>query len=318
MIKTFDYSNVYLVPKPSDINSRDEVDLSVHLPMDIDLDIPIIASPMKGITSPEIISGMANHGGIGIQHRFYDNEQEWEADNNQALAGMNDTFYFGNAVGLNDERYKKALDYGASIICVDVANGYLEKVKKFCEQVANHIQLYSYNALLMSGNVINFPGMLELAMSGVRLIRIGIGTGNLCTTREVTGIGYGQISAIQDCCWKKQEGVYLVADGGIRSSGDAIKALAAGANLVMLGSLLGKTYESSHNGLIYGMASRKLQDEYYHSVKSIEGIEKEMEKTVSLDEFLSEFTYGMKSAMTYVGARNIKELQEKAEFVEIG
>jgi IMP dehydrogenase len=228
-----------------------------------------------------------------------------------------DIVYFGIAIGLEDHRYEMALDYGASVICIDVANGYLDSVKHFCERVANHISIYSYDCLLMSGNVVTYDGVKDLSDVGVRLIRIGIGTGNLCTTRQATGVGYGQITALENCAYAKPDYIKLVADGGIRSSGDVVKALAAGADLVMIGSLLGHTYESEHNGEIYGMASRKLQEDFYHQVRSVEGTIQSMEKTTSLDDFLSEFVYGIKHGFTYLGVNNIQDLQRSAEFVEI-
>jgi len=318
MKTTYDFKDVYLKPLLSSLNSREEVDLSVRLSEEVKLQIPIIASPMKGIISPAIVSGLSNLGGIGIIHRFQ-NQDEMMKDIRNSLLGMHvDPPYFGVAIGLDDDRYKKALDYGCMIICVDVANGYLDCVHKFCEEVADYIQTYSYDCLLMAGNVVSYDGCNALTNAGVNMIRVGIGTGALCKTREVTGIGVGQIDALIDCDhYGRAKNTLLVADGGMKTSGDIVKAFAAGADLVMLGSSLGKAFESSHNGLIYGMASRRLQEEYYHSVKSVEGIEQEIEKDTSLNSFISELVYGIKSACTYLNARNIKQLWENAVFTEI-
>jgi IMP dehydrogenase len=315
-MKTFDYCNVFLVPQPSRVNSRDEVDLSISLSDNLKLDIPIIVSPMKGITNPTIVSGINNLGGLGIIHRFQD-ESSMHSEIKETLKHLQrENFAFGVAIGLDDPRYNMALDYGANVICVDVANGYLGTVQSFCEEVANRIGFYGYDCSLMAGNVVTGNGARNLRNAGVNLIRVGIGTGNLCTTRQVTGVGFGQVTALQSCFGI--DGVHLIADGGIRTSGDAVKAIAAGASAVMVGSIIGKTKESSHNGVIMGMASRKLQEEYYHGAKkSIEGIEKEIEKDTTLVDLVSEFTWGMRSAFTYIGAKNITELQQKAEFVEI-
>lgn len=318
-METFDYDNTYLVPRPSDVNSREEVDLQVRLREGFSLEIPIIASPMKGITGSAIISGMSNLGGIGIIHRFQ-TEKEMQHNIHDALRFMAGTPYFGVAIGLDgkDERYKYALDSGANIICVDVANGYLSSVGKFCERLATYIDTYLYDCLIMSGNVVTASGAKALRNCGVDLIRVGIGTGNLCTTRQVTGIGFGQITAIQSCADERGD-AFIVADGSIKNSGDAVKALAAGADLVMMGSLFARTMESENNGTIYGMASKHLQDDFYHTMKrkSIEGTEKEVKKDILLADFIDEFVWGIKSAFTYMNARNIKELRENAEFVEI-
>jgi len=318
MKTTYDFKNVYLKPTLSSINSRDDVDLSVRLLENVKLNIPIIASPMKGIISPAIVSGLSNLGGIGIIHRFQKQEDMVKDIRNSLLGMYTDYPNFGVAIGLNDNRYKVALDCGASIICIDVANGYLDRVHKFCYEVSNYINFYNYDCLLMAGNVVSYDGCNALTSNGVKLIRVGIGTGALCKTREVTGVGIGQVDALMDCDhYGRKNGALLVADGGMKTSGDIVKALAAGADLVMLGSPFAKTFESSNGGTIYGMASRKLQEEYYYSVKSVEGIEQNMDKTVSLDDFISEFTYGIRSACTYLNARNIKELRENSVFVEI-
>ena len=314
MKSTYDYSSVYLVPKVSSINSREDVDLSIQLSKTFKLDVPIIASPMLGITSPAIVSGLSELGGIGIIHRF----QALVDIRRSVKTILKTTSNFGVAVGSNGDGFetaKEMLDYGAKIICIDVANGYLEKVRGSCNRLSNYISSHNYDCLLMSGNVVTRIGAEGLYASGVDLIRVGIGNGTLCSTRTVTGVGVGQLTALQNCSEMKWPGMKIVADGGIHNSGDAVKALAAGADVLLIGSLFGKCYESEHKGIIAGMASRRIQDEYYHGkYKSIEGIEKEIVKDVSLDDFISDFTWGMKSAFTYVGAHNIQELKDNVEF----
>lgn len=320
--ESYDFDDLLLIPRLSDVNSREEVDLSINLKDILQLKIPVIASPMKGIVGTDLINKIAELGGVGLLHRFYkENEtNEWKSDINLIKGSYN----FGFAIGLQEkeERILYGLDSGAKIICIDVANGYLGSVREAVSNLRNFIDKYNYKCLLMAGNVVTVSGSWTLINRGADLIRVGIGSGQLCTTRKYTGVGVPQLSALLECSgrmykYRKSNNSFLLADGGIRHSGDAVKALACGADLLVLGSMLGKAYESAHNGIIYGMASRMLQEEYYHGVKSVEGIEKIQEKTQSLEEIISELIWGIKSAFTYLDANTTEDLRKNASFVRI-
>lgn len=305
-----DFDDVLLLPSLSDIISRELVDLSINLSGKLKLNIPIIASPMRGIISTDIIKGLSLLGGIGILHRFYDNMDKLETD-----VKIIREYKYGLAVGLGElDKVYLAIDNNVDIICIDVANGYLKSVRDFSSTVKNIIIERNSSVLLMSGNVVTSEGINSLVDSGVDLVRVGIGSGQLCTTRYIAGVGRPQLSAIADCHTEKG---YIVADGGIRTSGDAVKAFVFGADLVMIGSLFAQTYESANDGIIYGMASRKLQEEYYHGVKSVEGISREERKSKSLQEFITEFIYGIKSACTYLNASNLSELKKSDKFISL-
>ena len=307
-----DFDDVLLIPGVSDsISSREEVDISTYLGK-IKLKIPIIASPMKGIVGIGIIRGIFDAGGIGILHRFHNNDSDRENIIGNLWDAGGD---FGIAVGLDDDFYHLALAKGASIICIDVANGYLPSVRRFVDEIATCITKKNYSCEVMAGNVATMDGAQSLYDAGASIIRVGIGSGQLCTTRNNTGIGVPQLTAISDCIgdW------YVVADGGIRNSGDAVKALAVGADAVMIGSLFGHCNESEHDGHISGMASEEFQKQFYGEVKkSVEGITKECEKSVSLETFLKEFSWNMKSAFTYLNSNNITALQATAQFINTG
>jgi len=318
-MKGLDFDDILLIPRGSTINSRDSADISVVLGKDLKLNIPIIASPMKGIVSVELIKEMSKLGGIGILHKFYEDTRVWEQDI-ISLQGIN----FGASVGLNEGKKSQiAINSGAKILCIDVANGYLESVLNFTSRTADYISNGGFNTLLMVGNVVTVDGANNLRMAGADMIRVGIGSGNLCTTRNVTGVGMPQLTAlsltssvnVRDHYYGEYDTI-IVADGGIRNSGDAVKAFVFGADVVMLGSLLATTYESANNGIIYGMASRRMQDEYYHGVKSVEGIEQSVTPVRPLAELIDEFTYGIKSACTYLNAPNLRRLRS-ANYVEI-
>jgi IMP dehydrogenase/GMP reductase len=314
--KGYDFDDLLLVPKVSIINSRDDVDLSVTLDT-LKLRIPIIASPMKGIISPELMIEISKLGGIGILHRFFERDtHENYQDVVDAIKSIRDECKnWGISLALNDKWYNMLLDYSPAIMCIDVANGNIDSLRKYAHDIKSAISLYNYKTLLMTGNVATYDAARKLADSGVDMIRVGIGNGALCTTRNITGVGIPQLTALDNC---GNIDAYIVCDGGIRNSGDAVKALAMGADLIMMGTPFARTYESANNGIIYGQASRKLQEEYYHSVKSVEGLEKEVEKDISLKDFISEFTWGMRSAFTYLNAKDIKELQKNATWVETG
>jgi IMP dehydrogenase/GMP reductase len=268
---------------------------------------------MKGIVGVELIKKMGELGGIGIMHRFYSNLPERLHD----LDLLADSgIQFGVAVGLSDDFYKEALEEGASIILVDVANGYLDNVVWFTNKIASYVENHHFDCLVMSGTVATSDGTKKLWEAGADLVRVGLGSGGLCTTRNNTGIGVPQATAISDCNYIP---VSIVADGGIKNSGDAVKALALGADMVMIGSLFANCFESDHNGKIAGMASKEFQEQFYGEVKkSVEGIQKDAIKKVLLKELITEFVWNMKSGFTYMNAVNIAELHRNAQFVVKG
>ncbi len=314
--KGIDFDDILILPCNSKVEHRDDVDISVDFGA-FKLSFPIIVSPMKGIISLELINVLSNLGGIGIFHRFQDKESLLKDVANAKTLGSK----FGVSVSLDDSFYKVLLGYQPEILCIDVANGYLSSVQRFALDVANYIKNNNLKTLLMAGNVVEGNGTLSLVNAGVNLIRVGIGGGSLCTTRNITGIGCPQLTAIDLCSEVANKNVFIISDGGIRNSGDIVKALTFGADCVMIGGMFGRTYESSHNGLIYGMASRNLQEEYYHSVKSVEGMEMKMTKNISAKELVDELCWGIKSACTYLNARTLQQLWKQNDvysIIEVG
>jgi len=319
--KEYDFDDVLILPKDDcNVKSRTEVSLSQQLGTEkrgFKLDLPIIGSPMKGIMDATLALQLGKLGGVGILHRFYDKDSEWKSDINSLRSGK---IPFGVAIGLNDNTYSYALDEGANIICIDIANGHLNYLRTFVSEVASYIFNNNYNSLLMAGNIVTETKAYDLFESGADLLRVGIGSGALCTTRNFTGIGRPQITAINECSNHSFNNVTrsIVADGGIRNSGDIVKAIVAGANTVMVGSFLAQAVESANNGIIFGMASERLQEDYFHSVNSIEGISVELESTITLEELLNQTTKRIKSGFTYLGAKNITDAQTNPRFVEVG
>lgn len=320
-MKYYGFDDVRVIPIASKVNSRDDVDTSVRLSSFLELKVPIIASPMRGITSPEVIIEVGKAGGIGILHKFYDmkNRKLWENDLEKL---ENSRVSFGTSTGISGDDFVSGLFYGTKIICIDLANGYLDSAKKRVEQIKTFLTKSNHPCLVMCGNVITPEGVRDLYNAGADIIRCGISTGQLCITGDVTGVSMPAISMLESCNIDLPEehyygtrSGYKVMDGGIRNSGDIVKSLIAGASAVMIGSLFGRTFESDHKGTISGMASKEHQIEYYHTTKSIEGITRKMVKDIHVKDLMNELTWGIKSACTYVNATNIKELKENGKFI---
>lgn len=312
--KQYDYDDVLILPHCSKVNHRGDVEIGTSINDHFYISLPIMAAPMKGIVGYELINRVGELGGLGFVHRFFGNNDEYYGQINKI-----ETKIFGTSVGALSIDYREQLNFGSRIICIDVANGYTEQIVNKCNEVANYIVQGGYDAYVMGGCVVTVKGCERLYDAGCKFIRVGIGGGQLCTTRNATGVGRPQISALLECGGNSDR-YYTVADGGIRNSGDAAKALAAGADFVMMGSWFAQAYESDREdetNEIYGMASAHHQKNTNGKTKSVEGIKKKVEKIAPLETLLDEFVWNLKSAFTYVGARNICEFQAKAEFVEV-
>lgn len=312
----YDYDSVLIRPKLSNIESRDHVNFrrtiyTVNNVFTHTNVVPIISAPMKGISGVDLVSKLAELGGIGIYHRFDD--LETRKTNIHALSLDANKSNIGIAIGISGEKELELANYiydqNFDIICVDIANGYLRKIGDTLDYLRNK----GFNNII-AGNVVTREGVDFLYEYGANLIRVGIGGGSVCSTRNVTGIGYPQLSAIEDCDKTKyREFVNLVSDGGVKNSGNAVKSFAVGADFVMLGRYLAQSEEAENNGRIVGMASRSIQN---GSVKSVEGLELNIEgEKRPLEELFNEFVYGVKSACTYLNCSDYIDIRHNAEFI---
>jgi len=235
----------------------------------------------------------------------------------------------GGAVGIvgdYKDRIEALVDADVDFIVVDVANGYLEKVAETVRYIKNN-----YDIEVIAGNVATKEGVVNLAKAGADAVKVGIGPGSACLTRSVAGVGYPQLSAIMDC---SNAGVPIIADGGIRKSADLAKAIAAGANTVMIGSLLAGTDESpgiivtkeNKNYKLYrGMASISAYADRASKLNEIidiegytpEGTEMLVEYRGSAVKIVNNLVNGLRSAMTYLNARNLDEFRRNARFVRL-
>ena len=244
----------------------------------------------------------------------------------------------GAAVGVKGDfmdRAESLLEAGADVIVVDIAHGHSENAVN----TIRHIKKAFPDSELIAGNVATAAGAEELIKAGVDAVKVGVGSGSICITRVVTGSGVPQLTAVLDCAKVgRQHDIPIISDGGIRTSGDVTKALAAGASSVMVGSILGGTDESpgsfiSKNGkrfkIYRGMASfyaslgRKSKEIGHVSIEDdlndyvAEGVEAMVPYKGSVADILKQLTGGVRSGLSYCGAHTIKQMQENAEFIKI-
>lgn len=322
---TFD--DVLMVPSHSNIASRSEISLAQEF-LGIKMEVPIISANMDYVTGAKMANAMRQNGALGIPHRFYADDY---ARNTDLMTITGPRFI---SVGTRDiqESVFKIAEANSTMfplhgVCIDVAHGDHHKVVELIKAVRNNPQpLY-----IIAGNIATYSGFLRLAKAGAHAIKIGIGPGSVCTTREITGVGVPQLSAIMEIVEKRgpihrgmtYPNVKLIADGGIKNSGDIVKALAAGADVVMLGNLLagspecpGETRTAPDNSRwrpyrgqsIFGTNGLKFVPE---------GIEGWVKEKPPVAQTLAKLAGGIKSGMSYVGARNLSELRENVEFIKV-
>ena len=327
---TFD--DVTLVPQYSSVLPFETI-TKTQLNKKLNLNIPLISSAMDTVTESKMALAVAKSGGLGIIHKNL-------TPRNQALEVKKvkkNNMIVGAAVGTNEgdmDRVYKLLESKVDLIVVDTAHGHTKKVLT----TINKIKKISKNCIVCAGNIATGEAAKFLADTGVDIVKVGIGPGSICTTRLVTGIGVPQLSAILDV--KKALKNYktkIISDGGIKFSGDISKALAAGADAVMIGSLFAGTTESpgkifKHNGKLYknfrgmgsigamsvGSADRYFQKKSKNISKYVaEGVEGIVKFKGPVHKIIYQLIGGLKSSMGYMGSKTIKDLQKKHKFIKI-
>lgn len=318
------YDDVLLVPQYSEVTTRQEVDLGTSLEPNMHLTLPIVSSPMDTITGVNMAVSMFKMGGFGIIHRYNKIDKQANLVRN---AVKNGAFLVGGAVGVTGdflERTKELVGAGASVICIDVAHGHHILTKEALDAVRSWVPDYVH---VMAGNVATREGFDDLAQWGAHSIRCNVGGGSICTTRVQTGHGVPGLHTIFDCAQSQYAGdVLIVADGGVRSSGDAAKALAAGADLVMVGSLLsgtdetpGSTVTDAEGNLrknFRGMASKEAQNDWRGKFSSIEGVSTTVPCRGPVAEILYELDQGIRSALSYTGVKDLDAFRREAKFIK--
>lgn len=320
-----DFKDVLIVPKNSEIHSRSLVNLErtftfKYYPKKLTC-VPIIASNMSTIGTISMAKEFSKHKCLTVLHKFIDTEcNEFEELNPE---------YTFLSCGVNTEdieMIEKILSKGKfDKICIDVANGYLSKLTETIIYFRNKFT----NILIMVGNVVTQERCEELIYTGADIVKIGIGSGSCCLTRQKTGIGYPQLSCILDCKDDLTVNSYIVSDGGCSTPADICKAFGAGADFVMLGGMLGGHDECEGevmdvNGhkkmLIYGMSSKTAQDKHNGGMKtyrSSEGRSFFIDYRGKVEETLNDIFGGLRSYGTYIGCDNIEKFSYNTQFIKV-
>ncbi len=316
------YNDVLLVPQYSDIKSRNEVELTSNL-SDNHFRLPIIASPMDTVSEKDMVVAMADEGGLAIIHRYNTIKEQVNIVEHSIANLVNPDSSVAAAIGTSGDYLERAVTLvgrGANILCVDVAHGHHILMKQALQELRGRL---NDGVHIMAGNVATLEGYNDLVDWGADSVRCNIGGGSICSTRVQTGHGVPGLHTIIDCA-RSDRNAPIIADGGIRNSGDIVKALAAGADFVMLGSLLSGTDETPGDIIntregkfkaYRGMASKDAQVEWRGRTASLEGIATTVPCKGPVRDILLELERGIRSGLSYSGARSITELQAKARFI---
>ncbi|MDY7101998.1 MAG: IMP dehydrogenase [Actinomycetota bacterium] len=327
---TFD--DVLLVPRRSSIRSRQDVSLRTQLTRNLALDVPIVAANMDTVCEADMAIAMATEGGIGMIHRFLPIEHE--AEMVRLVRKHDRDAVVGAAVGTDGdalERGRALVEAGVDAIVLDIAHGHADHALETLQMLAREL---GRDVDLIAGNVATRAGAEDLIRAGADAVKVGVGPGGVCTTRLVAGVGVPQLTAINDCAGVDAP---IIADGGIRTSGDIAKALAAGADTVMIGSMFAGTKESpgefehTARGLVKtvrGMASFEALaaraqrhgenvDAEYFEQRAPEGVVSTVAYKGEVGKVIRKLLAGVKSAMSYCDARTIAEFSANAEFIRV-
>jgi IMP dehydrogenase len=321
---TYSYDDYLLVPQYSDIETRREVEIGNFLDTERNLffKLPIISSPMDTITEEKMAIALARMGGLGIVHRYNTIEEQYQIAETilENVAAEKVGFAIGTT-GDFLERAKKLVSLGVKILCIDVAHGDHILAQRAVGQLRKTLGDAPH---IMAGNVATLDGFNRLASWGVNSIRVGIGGGSICSTRIQTGHGVPSLESIMDCA-QTHHNVAVIADGGIKNSGDISKALAGGADFAMIGSILAGTdctpgeiilSENGDRRKVYrGMASKDAQMDWRGKASSLEGISTTVPYKGATVDVVEQLENGIRSAFSYSGARTISEYWTKAQFI---
>lgn len=347
--KGLTFDDVLLIPAESQVLPN-EVNLQTELAPNLKLKIPLISAGMDTVTEGAMAIAIALQGGLGVIHKNMSiSAQAGEVANvksvvvpaniaNAAVDKQN-RLLVAAAIGVTSDTFERAealLEKGSDAIVIDTAHGHSAGVLRKIKEIRTHFP----DITLIAGNIATGDAARALFDAGVDIVKVGIGPGSICTTRVVAGVGVPQITAIYDAATAARE--YhkpIIADGGMQYSGDIVKALGAGGNAVMLGSMLsgtteapGEIFESdgqkfkSYRGMgsvgamaqAHGSSDRYFQGGVNEANKLVpEGVEAKVAYKGDVSDIVFQIVGGLRSGMGYVGAATIEDLRQNAQFVKI-
>ena len=327
---TFD--DVLMLPRFSNILPSD-TNISINLTKKIVLKTPFLSSAMDTVTESQMAIAMARSGGIGIIHRNLNIKKQ----SKEVEKVKKNNLYVGAAIGTGPEdldRAKSLIKSGVDLIVIDTAHGHSEKVLN----TLSRLKKGNNKIPICVGNVATGEAANKLYNCGADIIKVGIGPGSICTTRMVAGVGVPQITAIMEVSKAlKKKDVKIISDGGIKFSGDIAKALAAGADAIMMGSIFAGTEESpgkkfkiknkfykkyrgmgSIGAMSAGSANRYFQKNHRDKSKFVpEGVDGRVEYKGNVSKIIYQLKGGLRSSMGYVGAKKLNDIKKNAKFIKI-
>ena len=313
MKEALSYDDVLLVPQYSEIRSRSTIDIGSD-----PLKIPIISSPMDTVTESDMAIAMANAGGLGVIHRYNSIDKQVQ----EVRKVKQHTDLVCAAIGISGDYKDRTFELhsaGCNMFCLDVAHGHHVMMK----EAIQWIKAIHPDVKIMAGNVATGNGYADLSEWGADYVRCNVGGGSICSTRIQTGHGYPGLQTLFDCYDAKETyglEAKIIADGGIRNSGDIVKALSAGADFVMVGSLLAGTDEAPGETFIQdgvlkkvyrGMASKEAQQNWKGTYSSFEGVSSTILYRGAVADVLNDLERGIRSGFSYSGANSIHELRQR-------
>jgi len=327
---TFD--DILLLPRYSNILPS-ETSIESNLSKKIKLKVPFLSSAMDTVTESKMAIAIAKSGGIGVIHRNLSIKKQSE----EVYKVKKLNLLVGAAIGTSKDDLKRAnllIDSGIDLLVIDTAHGHSKKVL----ETMSIIKKISSTVSLCVGNIATGEAAQKLYNSGADILKVGIGPGSICTTRMIAGIGVPQITALRDVKNAvKNKNIKIISDGGIKFSGDIVKAIASGADAIMMGSIFAGTDESpgkkfkikkkyfkvyrgmgSIGAMSAGSSNRYFQKNHKDKSKFVpEGVEARVEYKGQVAKIIYQLQGGLKSSMGYIGAKNFKEIRKNAKFIKI-
>lgn len=325
--KGFSFNDVLIVPKYNKVLSRKEVNFKTKVTRNYEINIPILAANMDTICESEMAIALGKLGGLGVIHRFMSIEEQAR----QVVEVKKHGLLTAASIGVKDveERVRTLVNAGVNILVIDIAHGH----SKYAGKTLDYIKTNYPGIDVMAGNIATKDAAEYFLSKGADAVKVGIGPGSLCTTRLMTGAGIPQLTAIMDVYEATKGEIPICADGGIKMPADVVKAIGAGANTIMSGFLFsgtketpgeiierdGKKFKLYRGSASYDVAVKKaeLDGEKEKKIINVEGEKTLIPYKGSISPIIEEYLGALASGMTYLGAREMKDIIGKADFIEM-